>query len=215
MSGTTLNGQADLTAFQRLRIKLLWAGGAVIALLVIFTQSVWEHRFVGVLDLHGLVEIAGIAMIILAVLGRAWATLYIGGRKSNEVVTTGPYSITRNPLYLFSIIGAFGVGAQTGGVVVASVCAILTWAVFRATIGQEERFLSDSFGKTYDTYRAAVPRLWPDFSKYDRGGDLVIKPDRLFRTLRDSSLMLLAFPIIEVIEILQEAGKIPVLFYLW
>ena len=42
--------------------------------------------------LHEYVEKFGIAAILLAILGRMWCTLYIGGRKSAEVVRNGPYS---------------------------------------------------------------------------------------------------------------------------
>src|SRR5262245_36841884 len=34
---------------------------------------------------------------------RFWATLYIGGRKERELVTDGPYSLCRHPLYLGSL----------------------------------------------------------------------------------------------------------------
>src|SRR6266545_8257978 len=35
---------------------------------------------------------------------RFWATLYIGGRKSDFAVNEGPYSICRHPLYLGSVL---------------------------------------------------------------------------------------------------------------
>src|SRR5688572_10363092 len=35
---------------------------------------------------------------------RFWATLYIGARKSDEVVSEGPYSLCRHPLYLGSVL---------------------------------------------------------------------------------------------------------------
>jgi len=49
-------------------------------------------------SLHEAVEGAGLALIAAAIVGRAWCTLYIGGRKLHELVTAGPYSISRNPL---------------------------------------------------------------------------------------------------------------------
>ncbi len=56
-------------------------------------------------------EIWGITAIFVAIAGRAWVLLYIGGRKNSELVTYGPYSITRNPLYVFSLTGITGVAS--------------------------------------------------------------------------------------------------------
>jgi protein-S-isoprenylcysteine O-methyltransferase Ste14 len=46
-------------------------------------------------------------------------------RKIEELVTVGPYSVMRNPLYFFFILGGIGVGAQSGSVVVALICGVL------------------------------------------------------------------------------------------
>ena len=54
---------------------------------------------------HEAVETAGVLLIAIAILGRAWCTLYIGGRKAQELTDSGPYSLSRNPLYVFSFIG--------------------------------------------------------------------------------------------------------------
>jgi hypothetical protein len=147
--------------------------------------------------------------------GRAWASLYIGGRKSSEVVSVGPYSITRNPLYVFSLIGAAGIGAQTGSIIITAACFAAAMIVFRLTIAKEEAFLAQSFGPAYDSYRARVPMLWPALRLYRDEDRLMIEPRRLYGTLRDSSMLFLAFPVFETIELMQQAGMIPVLLRLW
>src|SRR5882757_8547660 len=52
---------------------------------------------------HEMVEWVGVVLIVLCVMGRTWASLYIAGRKGEKLVSDGPYSVCRNPLYLFSI----------------------------------------------------------------------------------------------------------------
>ena len=60
--------------------------------------------------LYALIEKAGLALIVICILGRTWCTLYIGGRKKRELINKGPYSVVRNPLYFFTTIGAAGIG---------------------------------------------------------------------------------------------------------
>ncbi|MGB4295037.1 MAG: hypothetical protein WBJ16_05340 [Smithellaceae bacterium] len=41
----------------------------------------------------------GAVLVGVASMGRLWCSLYIAGYKAEILVTEGPYSITRNPLY--------------------------------------------------------------------------------------------------------------------
>jgi protein-S-isoprenylcysteine O-methyltransferase Ste14 len=160
---------------------------------------------------HEGIEALGLAMIVTCIVGRAWCSLYIGGRKKSEIVDRGPYSISRNPLYLFSFMGAFGVGAQTGSIVLAFVFTALTFAVFHFTIRREEAWLSTAFGADYDDYRARTPRYGPDFGKWRDSETIEVRPRFFVTTLRDGLVFLLAVPIFESLEHLQQSGLIAVL----
>src|SRR5690606_35658520 len=105
----------------------------------------------------------------LGIVGRLWSTLYIGGRKSAQVVTGGPYSITRNPLYLFSSIAAAGVGAQMGSILATIGFGVFCALAFHFVILREEKFLKTALGEDYRAYLAAVPRFFPKFSLYREG----------------------------------------------
>ena len=93
-----------LTQYQERRRLALFVLliGAFLALL--FVGSAWTE------DVHETIEVAGLALIVVGIAGRIWCTLYIGGRKASEIVASGPYSISRNPLYVFSSIAAGGAG---------------------------------------------------------------------------------------------------------
>jgi protein-S-isoprenylcysteine O-methyltransferase Ste14 len=43
----------------------------------------------------------------------------------------GPYSLMRNPLYVFTMVGAVGMGAQSGSVLVAAWFGVVTFLVFQ------------------------------------------------------------------------------------
>ena len=202
---TVSTSNFDLQRVQKIR---KWALGLALlaAVALAFVTTTWwgEGHF------HELLEAVGLGAVALSIVGRAWCSLYIGGRKKAEIVSTGPYSISRNPLYLFSYVGAFGVGAQTGSIVLAGLFVVIALLVFHFTIAREEAWLSAQFGAAYDAYRARTPRLGPDFSKWRDEPELSIRPQFFLTTLRDGLVFLLAVPIFESVDWAQAAGWLPV-----
>ncbi|MFP1630371.1 methyltransferase family protein [Zhengella sp. ZM62] len=165
-------------------------------------------------DIHEFVEAAGVGLIIAGITGRLWSTLYIGGRKAEVLVRSGPYSVTRNPLYVFSTIAAAGVGAQTGSASIAVLFLLGSWLAFHILILKEEAFLSGALGQPYEDYRAEVPRFLPNPFLYHDEKELVIVPRRLYTTLMDGLVFFAAMPLFELLEYLQETGWLPVLLRL-
>lgn len=182
---------------------------AVLAALL-FVESVFPPETL----MHEAIEMIGIVLIVIGIAGRLWSTLYIGGRKSASIVNTGPYSIMRNPLYLFSAIAAAGVGAQTGSVTVALLFGVGCAAAFHIVILREEKFLSATLGADYQAYLASVPRFLPDPRLYRDGAIDGFQSRLLLTTLLDGLIFLVAMPIFELIDAAQEAGSLPVLLRL-
>lgn len=191
----------DLQRVQKLRKAALLVGLIGVVGLAFVTRSMG-----GADALHEGIEAFGLGLIIVCIVGRAWCSLYIGGRKKTEIVDRGPYSISRNPLYVFSFMGAFGVGAQTGSVTLATIFLLLTVAVFYATVKREEAWLSGAFGWTYLDYCERTPRFGPDFSKWRDADSLEVRPQFFLTTLRDGLVFLLAVPLFESVEKLQDLG---------
>src|SRR3979409_629170 len=117
-----------------LKLRLL-LGAASIGALFIFGAPRWSA------DVETVIEWAGRALIVVCILGRTWCSLYIGGRKTSRLVTAGPYSVSRNPLYVFSVIGAVGIGAQLGAVSVAILAGIFAAIVHMLVVIQGERLV--------------------------------------------------------------------------
>lgn len=163
---------------------------------------------------HEHIETLGLALIFLGIGGRMWATLYIGGRKAAEIVSAGPYSITRNPLYLFSSVAAAGVGAQTGSYVVMALFAILCAAAFYLVAFREERFLEHAFGSRYLAYVDRVPRFLPNPLLYRDDAQVTFHTRRFRTTMADGLVFLASIPVLEAIEYAQEVGIAPVLVLL-
>jgi protein-S-isoprenylcysteine O-methyltransferase Ste14 len=163
---------------------------------------------------HELIEWLGIVAIVICILGRTWCTLYIGGRKIDQFVTEGPYSIMRNPLYFFSILGAAGAGAQLGSVLAGIIFGFLAWLVFYFVVVQEERLLADRFGAAYADYMATVPRFLPNPRLWRDVPTVTVFPPKIIRTFADAMVLLLSVPASEMFEQMQNTGVLPVLFHL-
>ena len=200
MSGQATN--LNLGHIQRLRKAALLALGVTAVGVLAFVNSAWPE------GAHEVIESAGIWLLIVAIAGRAWCTLYIGGRKLTSLVTTGPYSVSRNPLYLFTFLGVAGIGLQTGAVTPGLFLAAAAIMVFRSVVIREEHELLGIFGEDYARYCAHVPRFGPSFANWQDSESLEISPRRLMRTVADALPLLLAYPLMEGIEYLQQSGFI-------
>ncbi len=121
-----------------------------------------------------LVVMLGTLLICAGAAIRLWAGLYIGGHKERRLVTEGPYSCVRNPLYLGNLLAAGGIAALTGSPVIAAVTVGATITLYLVTIRQEERKLRPIFGAGYAAYLREVPALLPS-------------PARCLRLIRDDT----------------------------
>ena len=99
---------------------------------------------------------------LLLVVPGLWLRAYAAGyvRKNAELTFTGPYAYTRNPLYLGSMMIAFGFAAAAASWVILIALAVLFAAIYAPTILSEEAYLREHFAG-FDAYAAKVPRLLP------------------------------------------------------
>jgi protein-S-isoprenylcysteine O-methyltransferase Ste14 len=146
-----LPDQSDQRFLRRVqKRRKVWLRGAVLAgaIGLLFLRSTLAQDQ----PAYQILRYVGLALIALCILGRAWCTLYIGGRKTNELVELGPYSVSRNPLYLFSFVGIAGLGLQSGSVVISALLAVIAFAVFLPVIRQEESVLDRRFPNAFFDY---------------------------------------------------------------
>lgn len=191
--------------------KTIIALSLILSIVFLFVAaSYWPDGHI----MHEGVEWTGIILILLCMLGRAWCTLYIGGRKNDMLVTDGPYSICRNPLYTFSIIGAVGVGAQFGSVTSAFIAGLFAYIVFSWTAAREEAALLATFGERYHAYTAQVPRFFPRFRLWTSPDSIVVQPRKMLLTLADAAVFFVAIPVVETFEYLHDAGYLTTYFTL-
>ena len=89
---------------------------------------------------------------------RAYASGYV--KKNREITMTGPYAHTRNPLYLGSMLLAFGFAAASRSWIIVLALAVLFALIYVPTIRSEEEYLRANF-PDFEGYTRRVPRLIP------------------------------------------------------
>jgi len=99
-----------------------------------------------------------LALVVPGLALRGYAAGYV--KKNRELTQTGPYAHTRNPLYLGSILIAFGFALALRSWPVMLVLTLFFAVIYVPVIASEERFLRATF-PDFDAYCKRVPRLLP------------------------------------------------------
>ncbi len=112
----------------------------------------------------GILTGAGLGLMLLGQCVRLWGVSHMGATarsKTPEVrklIYTGPYELSRNPLYVGNIIIFTGLALATGGPSFAAAYLIFFVVYFNVIVRFEEAFLERRLGEIYRSYRNRVPR---------------------------------------------------------
>jgi protein-S-isoprenylcysteine O-methyltransferase Ste14 len=98
----------------------------------------------------------GFSVAVLGEAFRVWAAGHL--EKSREVTSSGPYRLTRHPLYLGSTVMALGIAIAARHVGVWVIAVVYVVVMIGSAIRSEETFLRGRFGGDYDAYRAGALR---------------------------------------------------------
>jgi protein-S-isoprenylcysteine O-methyltransferase Ste14 len=82
---------------------------------------------------------------------RIWAAGHL--EKGREVTTSGPYAMTRHPLYLGSTVMGAGFAIAAHSAIVAVLVFAYLAVTILAAVRSEEAHLTEKFGATYPDYR--------------------------------------------------------------
>ena len=79
-------------------------------------------------------------------------------QKATELVTSGVYSLSRNPMYVGDTVMLVGIAVWIGSVHGLVPIAAFVWYIDRFQIVTEEKALAEIFGDRYAAYRKRVGR---------------------------------------------------------
>ncbi len=118
---------------------------------------------------------AGAACVAFGVWLRLWAIRHIGKRartrsdKARFLIETGPFVMSRNPLYVANMATGCGFCLAFELVWYVPVYLFLMGAFYSLVVRYEEDFLIKKFGAAYTGYLVRVPRWIPDIKRHRPG----------------------------------------------
>ncbi|MHB8174103.1 MAG: methyltransferase family protein [Nitrospirota bacterium] len=186
------------------RNRRMITGGFLLAglPLILFTRPGWPEGGI----IYRAFIYGGTALILGGIAGRAWCTMYIGGRKNSQLVQDGPYSMCRNPLYFFSFLGGLGACIVLENLAVIILYLMVFSLYYPFVIKSEEKRLEMLFGTAFAAYKEKAPAFFPNPFIFHAGNKAPAQPKYMAKTLLDGSIFLLFIPIAYMIARLQASG---------
>jgi len=189
----------------RLRIPITRIAAGIGLFFLCSTTSYWDTKNSAVSFVLFLI---GMFLVAIASLGRMWCSLYIAGYKDQKLITQGPYSLCRNPLYFFSMLGGIGVGFSTETLIFPILLTLLFSIYYPFVIKSEELRLERFFGADFIAYKKRVPAFLPRFSGFDEPEQYVVNPGTYRHHIFSALWFIWVVGILEALEGLKEIGLI-------
>lgn len=176
---------------------------SVVLIALITGHSQWDDTWISAALLT-----VGMLGVTMATVGRLWCALYISGRKSTELVTTGPYSMCRHPLYVCNFVGIVGLGAMTESITLAAILALAFALMYPAVIRSEDHLLSRNFPE-FDDYARRTPAFFPRLSLFRSESTYLVHVGSFQRNLADSVWFLGMTIVVNAVELTRHAKWLP------
>ena len=195
----------------RYRIIFSWFLALVLGAGVVLTDSQWEKFPI----LSSLFFAAGCTLVGIASIGRLWCSLYISGYKSNILVMIGPYSMCRNPLYFFSLLGSIGVGLATETLSIPLILLLFFSLYYPRVIRSEESKLLKLHQEKFKSYCRTTPSFFLNLSNLKEPEEYLVRPKIFRKNMFHALWFIWLVGTLEIIQSLHEAGIVPVLFRIY
>lgn len=187
------------TFIQRNRLRVRSLLLLLVPALLIVTDRTLANTAIG----YGLYALGSLA-ILAAVVGRFWCYVYNSGTRTKIVITQGPYSLCRNPIYLCSIGVAAGIGLLSQSIVLAILFAASAMLFYAHIINGEEKKLMALHGSVYSEYLEKTSKYLPRFDRLSPGIVKDVPGQILMRKIPKLISLGLIFPLIEICSRLRE-----------
>lgn len=194
------------------RVLFTWIFALIILGLLAFGETLLRRNFPVIASLMFLV---GSVLVGLAVIGRLWCALHISGYKTYHLVATGPYSMSRNPLYFFSFLGVIGLGLATGSLLVTALMMTFFALYYAPLIKEEQKRLQEMHGESYQAYLSRTPAFWPRLSLLNEPEEYTVQPRIYRRSMGEAVWFIIFLGVFQMIGVLHDQSVLPNLFRLF
>ena len=194
---------------RKLRIPLLRLSLAPIVFVILFVRPTWSLES----KMAFVIEFGGYVFLLAGLTVRIWCTFYIGGRKSNELITIGPFSLCRNPLYIGTFLLSVGIGLCFENLLMLVLILLIIIPMHLVVVRMEETHLEKLFGEEYRKYKRKTPRFFPRISNYESPDTVFVSVLAIRRITIDTIAVLLIPEIEDFLEILHINGILPILWH--
>jgi protein-S-isoprenylcysteine O-methyltransferase Ste14 len=120
---------------------------------VVFKQVLFEAAWIG--------DVIGLPLAAAGVGLAAWSILVAGDtqlERPDQLITSGPYSLSRNPMYVAWTLMYVGISLIVNSLWIAALLPVVVTFTHYSDVRLEERFLEKEFGEEYLQYKRRVRR---------------------------------------------------------
>ena len=101
---------------------------------------------------HGVIILGIVLMGVSFVMFQKHKTSVVPKRTPKNIITSGPYKYSRNPIYVADAIILIGYILTLGSVISFLLVPVFTWVIRTRFINGEEAGIRAEFGQSYDDY---------------------------------------------------------------
>ena len=197
---------------EKLRMIVSRTFAVFLFILICSSGSLWKDTAP---FLTSVLFLIGMMLVGIGAMGRLWCSVYIAGYKTDKLITQGPYSMCRNPLYFFSFLGVIGVGLASETLLIPLAITVAFFSYYPFVIKSEEKRLLKLHTKEFETYIKRVPSFFPKISLLQEPDEYIMKPI-IFKMHIFSAFWFVGFVgILKLIEGLHELKIIPIIFKIY
>lgn len=127
---------------------------------------------------------------------------------SDELNTSGVYSVLRHPVYVGNFFVGLGPILFLRSVWCAIIYFLLFWVCYERIIFAEEQFLRRKFGETYDIWAFRVRAVIPGFRHYTKSTMAFSFRKVLKREYNRAANLFIVFAVLDIMRNLAVTGKV-------